>query len=504
MNSEYPFDVGYVNNFYENLNPWQINYVCAINRFPPQDLHREFTYCELGCGHGLSLNILAAANPQGHFCGVDLNPEHIANGRRVMTEGGLANVIFLEENFANLLEQDLPDFNFITLHGVFSWISAGMREKIVAFIARKLKPGGMVMVSYNTPQGWAVISPMRDFLQGLMAEGNGNLLEKARQGLEELRYLRDNGAGFFKQYPMAGERLNMFLECELPYIVHEFLVPHWQPLSFREVLSAMNRAGVEFAGSIPVHQNYQQLTIQPEFQDYLKKSPDAVSFQTRRDLINMTLFRSDVFCRAPRNPKINFLEKFKGTTFGTFQRKGELKTQVQLGNCPPFTLSGPFFPKLMNLIGGSAFPLEEILANPEFASISSEEIVSGLEWLVISEQVKVYARPSSPAGEARPFRFSRFNRALLLQEMPRRKSIPLASWTAGSGFHFARPYALALLAISEAGLEWAENWAGVWTVRNSIGDLGITKPLAAIIREVAGEMAYYQALGVDEPEGRES
>ena len=44
------------------------------------------TYCELGCGYGLTTLILAASNPQMSFVGVDFNPTHIvaANGRSLI------------------------------------------------------------------------------------------------------------------------------------------------------------------------------------------------------------------------------------------------------------------------------------------------------------------------------------------------------------------------------------------------------------------------------------
>ena len=230
MNPDYLLDIAYTNHFYENLNPWLINYVCAINGFTPHHPKDEFTYCELGCGNGVSLNILAAANPKGRFYGLDFNPEHMANARQIMEEGGLANVTLLEQNFSNLANLTLPDFDFITLHGVFSWISPEMRDRIATFIARKLKHGGKVMVSYNTPQGWAVVSPMRDFLRSFIEDGSGgDLMEKARRGLEELCFLRDAKSAFFQMNPLAGMVLDSYLRFDLRYIVHEFLTPHGSP-----------------------------------------------------------------------------------------------------------------------------------------------------------------------------------------------------------------------------------------------------------------------------------
>ena len=503
MNPDYPLDVVYTNQFYETLNPWLINYVCAINGYLAQDLHEGFDYCELGCGNGLSLNILAAANPEGRFYGVDFNPEHIKTARPTMSEGGLSNVTFLEEDFANLSNLTLPDFNFITLHGVFSWISPEMRSIVASFIARKLKPGGMVMVSYNTPQGWAVIAPMRDFLRSFLDDGPGDLLEKAKQGLNDLCFLRDSDAAFFKMNPLAGMMLDSYLQLDLRYIVHEFLTPYWEPLNFSDLLGYMNRAGVEFTGSLPVALNYGQISIQADLHDYFQKIPSRLAFQMRRDLVNMTLFRSDIYCKAKQNPKLAYLDKYRGMVFGTTIRAEDFRFKFDLPTGAGINMEGPLFGRLAGVIGASTIHLEALLRSPELEQDPPEEILSAVEWLVATDQLKPYARSHNTTGDAtdRPLKLSGFNRSLLLRELPGRQIIPLASWTAGSGISISRREALALLAISEAGIQGAEEWAGLWTVRNAAGvdEPGSTLSLSEIIKRAASDPAYWTVLGLDEP-----
>ena len=68
------------------------------------------------------------------------------------------NVTFLEQSFAEALTASMPRLDFIALHGVWSWISGENRCAIVDFINTKLKPGGVVYISYNAlPAG----PPMR-------------------------------------------------------------------------------------------------------------------------------------------------------------------------------------------------------------------------------------------------------------------------------------------------------------------------------------------------------
>jgi len=59
---------------------------------------------------------------------------------------------------------ELPEFDYIGLHGIWSWISDENRSVIVDFVRRKLKVGGVLYISYNTQPGWAAMVPMRDLL----------------------------------------------------------------------------------------------------------------------------------------------------------------------------------------------------------------------------------------------------------------------------------------------------------------------------------------------------
>jgi len=66
---------------------------------------------------------------------------------------GLTNLKLREADFRYLETRDLPDFDFITVHGVLSWINAENRKAIQRFVLKKLKPGGILYLSYNCLPG---------------------------------------------------------------------------------------------------------------------------------------------------------------------------------------------------------------------------------------------------------------------------------------------------------------------------------------------------------------
>jgi ubiquinone/menaquinone biosynthesis C-methylase UbiE len=118
----YVTDVLYTEHFFRELSPAWINYVAALNGCQPRALDPGFTYMELGCGLGQTVALLAGAHPQGRFYGVDFNPAHVDWGRRYAAQAGIGNVEFLERSFLDMTAQEVPECDFIVLHGVYTWV----------------------------------------------------------------------------------------------------------------------------------------------------------------------------------------------------------------------------------------------------------------------------------------------------------------------------------------------------------------------------------------------
>ena len=73
--------------------------------------------------------------------------------------------VSLEKYIRKIGIDDLPEFDFIGLHGVWSWVSPENQKIIINFIRKKLKVGGVVYISYNTLPGWLQMIPLRELYQ---------------------------------------------------------------------------------------------------------------------------------------------------------------------------------------------------------------------------------------------------------------------------------------------------------------------------------------------------
>ena len=160
-NEGYFVDETYTYGYYRDVSPFYQRYCLLTHGYDVRIPDENACHCELGYGQGMSINIHAAAVP-GHWVGTDFNPAH-ASHANLLCEAAQTGAQLWECSFAEMLEKkDMPLFDSISLHGIWSWISRENQEHVVEFIRRYLKPGGIVYNSYNCFPGWAANHPVRE------------------------------------------------------------------------------------------------------------------------------------------------------------------------------------------------------------------------------------------------------------------------------------------------------------------------------------------------------
>ncbi|MGL5631509.1 MAG: class I SAM-dependent methyltransferase [Azovibrio sp.] len=282
--------------FHRELTPlWLVTMLEALGSRPP-DIAENFTWCELGCGPGFGLAIAAAANPQGHFLGVDVNPAHIASARHLVKRAGLGNVEFQLADFSAWSELDeLPPCDFIVLHGVFSWISADKQQAVLKIIERCLKPGGVCYLAYMSHPG---ASPMMSLQQLLAGYGNAPAKEGLAKGFQLLTGLSQGGAGQFAEVPGLREQLQRLQEQPQGYLAHEFLSNHWRPLHAIEVIQAMQSTGCDYLGSAAPIENIDAVSLPLGVQKIIAAIEDPLLRELAKDVARNQSQRLDIYQRG--------------------------------------------------------------------------------------------------------------------------------------------------------------------------------------------------------------
>jgi SAM-dependent methyltransferase len=152
--------IAYTYGYCDELNPLRLSLPLLQSGLAPPSFD---TACELGFGHGVSVNIHAAGSPTRWF-GTDFNPSHASFAQQLAGRAGSQAKLFGESFSEFCLRDDLPNFDFIGMHGIWSWISDDNRALLADFIRRRLNDGGVVYMSYNTQPGWATMLPVRELM----------------------------------------------------------------------------------------------------------------------------------------------------------------------------------------------------------------------------------------------------------------------------------------------------------------------------------------------------
>jgi SAM-dependent methyltransferase len=209
------------------------------------------TACELGFGQGVSTNIHAACSTT-QWWGTDFNPAQAAFAREVGAVSK-ADVRLYDEAFAEFCQRgDLPEFDFVGLHGIWSWISEQNRAVIVDFIRRKLKVGGVLYISYNTMPGWAAMVPLRQLLtehaEVMAAPGRGTVarIDAALEFADKLLATNPLAA---RAQPQIADRIKLLKGQNRHYLAHEYFNRDWQPMPIAEMGRWLGDAKMSYACS---------------------------------------------------------------------------------------------------------------------------------------------------------------------------------------------------------------------------------------------------------------
>lgn len=434
----YVTDIAYVPGFYPQMAPVSLRHVAALNGVVPPATSAGFRYLELGCGLGRSFTTLAAADPRGEFIGVDLNPDHTAAAARDIAAGGLANARVITGDFASL-PHDLGEFEFIALHGVFSWVAPDVREQILDVARRHLAPGGLLLVSYNALPGWAHLQPIRGILRQYAALRQGDSGQRIRDALAYLVFLRDRQAKYFLDNPHASAYLDGLVTQDVRYLVHEYLNEHWTSFYFADVAEMFGRAELTFVGSQPLHTNFWDLCVRPEFQELFRTTRDRLVTEAHKDFCANTAFRWDVYAKAPRplGDLAGRLAAADDLQFRVARPGTRLPFQSNLGVVTS-TVDGPLYQGLLDVLAAGSLPLSKIITDARFTATPPDDLVRAVDAGVALGLFDVSAGHvpggEAAAGDGRWTIPHPFNRAVVAADALGGRPSALACERTGTGF----------------------------------------------------------------------
>lgn len=244
---------------------------------------------ELGCGDGTNIISMAYALPESTFLGIDSATRPITEGNQAITQLGLQNVQLQQRDITDF-GGDPRSFDYIIAHGVYSWVPAAARDRLLAICHENLAVNGVAYVSYNAYPG----CHLRDMAREMMlfhVRGFRDAGEKITQGRALLKFL----AGSKKEPDLYRMMLEKELEQAMDRIdaafYHDDLSPVAHPVYLHQFLAHAAQHGLQFLGDAMFNE------MQPE--DY---TPDVLAAleELDDDVIAREQYLDFLMCRRFR------------------------------------------------------------------------------------------------------------------------------------------------------------------------------------------------------------
>ena len=447
--SGYVTDIEYTSGFYRELAPSYLQFVLLSQKLRSSPIGPGTTYCELGCGQGFGTALLAAANPQAQFWGFDFNPAQIASARRLAEDAGLANITFEDYSFEQAVAlpfDALPQFDTIVLHGIYSWISPENRRFIVEFIQKRLKPGGLVYVSYNCLPGWAGIAPIQRLMREKANRDPDRSDLQAEAALKFAERLRSGGAAYFAQNPSSGPRMDKLPSMNSQYLAHEYLNGHWYPFYHLDVVREMEPARLVYAASASLAENIDTVSVPADILALLTETRDSGWKETIRDFASNKQFRRDLFMRGA--PPLAALEQgrlLSELRFGLMVPRAVVSFKFR-GPIGDFTGQEDIYLPIVDALAQRPHTLTELKQLPGLSERSPAALLQAAIFLVHSGQV--HPLPNDPHGNSGDIARA-FNRVVAGRIRIGQQLSFLAAPAAGTGLGVSYVELIAVLALLE-------------------------------------------------------
>jgi methyltransferase-like protein/cyclopropane fatty-acyl-phospholipid synthase-like methyltransferase len=251
---------------------------------------------ELGCADGANLLPMAEALPGATFLGIDYSGKQIEAGRQMLAAAGLTNV---ELRHQNILDFPLTEgtFDYIIVHGIFSWVPEPVREKILAICSACLTDRGVAYISYTALPGWNMRKSLRDMMLFHTA-GLTDPAGRVRQARALLKFLSDS-------VPSERDAYGMLLKSELEliskaadnYLLHDHMEEENTAFYFHQFSQRAAKHGLQYLGESSLSP-----MIAANFPERVSKTlgqlGQIVAQEQYMDFVRNRMFRATLLCKA--------------------------------------------------------------------------------------------------------------------------------------------------------------------------------------------------------------
>ena len=326
---------------HEDSHPRWLATVAALFGLPapPPDGARIL---ELGCASGGNLIPIAESLPRSSCLGIDLSSRQIEAGRAVVRATGLKNIELRQASILDIGERD-GQFDYVICHGVYSWVTPDIQQRILEICGERLTTNGVAYVSYNIYPGWHLQGMLRGMMKfhAARAEGPVEQVAQSRALLEVLA----------KTVPSEGNPYGLFLkrenerlrQCDDWYIYHDHLEETNDPVYFHQFVQRASVEGLQFLGESEVRSMLPGQFPEAAQLALRALSTNLIEAEQYMDFFRNRAFRETLLCRqgVALNRRLG-AQSIRSLSFASALRPQS--EQSDLRRAEPLRFEGPGWP----------------------------------------------------------------------------------------------------------------------------------------------------------------
>jgi SAM-dependent methyltransferase len=242
---------------------------------------------EVGCNDGSNLIPMAANEPASHFVGIDLAQTAIETARTWSSRLGLANTEFVQADVADW-NPDGRLFDYILIHGVYSWVPAAVREAILTRCRESLSPNGVAYISYNALPGCYFRQYVRDVLRF-----HTRAITEPRQRIAAAREIASKMVAWLgdtQPQPAIRKEFELLLTVHESVLLHDDLADCNTPFYLSEFVAAAEHHGLQYLCDARFSRD--------AVHDLDVDGPDWLAGRQYGDFVTCRKFRSSLLCHG--------------------------------------------------------------------------------------------------------------------------------------------------------------------------------------------------------------
>lgn len=295
MVSEYTTDIPYNATFDARHLALHLSALAGLSGAQVPDPAQPFRYIDLGCGDGYVALVLGLTYPHAKIVGVDMNEDHIKRACRLAEEWQVDNVDFIHADFQSLKKGDLPQADYISMRGLFSWLSDSARDAALSLVGQHLKPGGLFMVHYMAMPGFLVQQPVLNLVKRVYDRTHGPLDQRVANAKRLVKSLYEHGDGLKKAFGATSTFLKQMLIANDNLFVHDYMADIRRGYGVDDVATLLAPQGCQFVTSATVGQSRAEYRIGPKAVQLVEKAGNKVTGEMLADTMTAIGGRIDIF-----------------------------------------------------------------------------------------------------------------------------------------------------------------------------------------------------------------